>query len=133
MEERDVFLNQFRGESIGNTSPQSSADELFQNEVLRPILKLQNDLLIASFLNYLVKNKIDFDSLSNEKKMIVIDNSIQKDIKFRNALKGIIIGLFTIDEYRRYIQNSSSLNKRMMGILIERIKSQIVLFENNEI
>ena len=52
-----------------------------------------------------------------------------KDIKFRNALKGMIIGLFTIDEYAKYINNSSSLNKRMMGMLIERLKSQIQLFE----
>jgi hypothetical protein len=60
--------------------------------------------------------------------MAIIENSIQKDIKFRNALKGIIIGLFTLDEYALYIQNSSNLNKRMMGMLVERLKSQVQLF-----
>jgi len=129
MEQRDAFLKEFRGKPIGSVSSQSSFDELFQNEVLRPILKLQNDLFIASFINYLGKNKINFNTHSIEKKMTVIENAIQKDIKFRNALKGIIIGLFTIDEYKQYIQNSSSLNKRMMGMLIERLKSQILLFE----
>jgi hypothetical protein len=55
---------------------------------------------------------------------------IQKDIKFRNALKGIIIGLFTVEEYSNYIKNSSSLNKRMMTLLIERYRSQIQLLTN---
>ena len=129
MDQRDAFLKKFRGETIGTVTHQSSSDELFQNEVLRPILKLQNDLFIASFINHLGKNRIDFNSFSVEKKMATIENSIQKDIKFRNALKGMIIALFTIDEYELYIKNSSSLNKRMMGMLIERLKSQLRLIE----
>jgi len=128
MSQRDVFLKEFRGQTIGTVSNQSSTDELFQNEVLRPILKLQNDIFVQSFLNYLSKNKIDFSSFAIEKKMTMIENSIQKDIKFRNALKGMIIGLFTAEEYEQYIKNSSSLNKRMMGMLIERLKSQVQLF-----
>lgn len=131
MSQRDIFLKEFRGETIGTISSQSSSDELFQNEVLRPILKLQNELFIASFLNNMSKNKIDFNSFSIEKKMAMIENSIQKDIKFRNAMKGIIIGVFTLDEYSIYINNSSSLNKRMMGMLIERLKNQLQLFEVN--
>lgn len=129
MDQRDVFLKEFRGEIIGTISEQSSSDELFQNQVLRPILKLQNDLFVAVFINYLVKNRIDFNTFSIEKKLATIENSIQKDIKFRNALKGMVIALFTIDEYTIYIKNSSSLNKRMMGMLIERLKSQVQLFE----
>ena len=131
MNQRDVFLKEFRGQTIGNVTNQSSKEELFQNEVLRPILKLQNDLFVASFINHLTKNKIDFNTHSIEKKLIIIENAIQKDIKFRNALKGTIIGLFTTDEYAIYIKNSSSLNKRMMGMLIERLKSQVQLFEFN--
>lgn len=129
MSQRDVFLKEFRGETIGTISNQSSTDELFQNEVLRPILKLQNDIFVSSFKNYISKNKADFYSQTVEKKLGIIENSIQKDIKFRNALKGMIIGLFTVEEYELYIKNSSSLNKRMMSMLIERLKSQVQLFE----
>lgn len=131
MTQRDVFLKEFRGQTIGAVSDQSSTEELFQNEVLRPILKLQNDLFVSSFMNHLTKNKIDFNTHSIEKKLVIIENAIQKDIKFRNALKGMIIGLFTTIEYSIYIKNSSSLNKRMMGMLIERLKSQVQLFEFN--
>ncbi|MFV8392138.1 glyoxalase [Flavobacterium sp. LB2P6] len=132
MNERDTFLKEFRGQKIGSVTTQSSTEESFQNEVLRPILKLQNDLFIASFLNYVAKNKADFYTHTVERKLSVIENAIQKDIKFRNVLKGMIIALFTLDEYGVYIKNSSNINKRMMSMLIERLKSQVQLFELNE-
>lgn len=129
MSTRDQFIREFRGEMLGTINSQSSADEFFQNETLRPILKLQNDLFIEVFRNYIAKSKTDFYHFSMEKKLQFIENSIQRDIKFRNSLKGIVIGLFTVEEYSRYIQNSSDLNKRMMSLLIERLKSQVILFE----
>jgi hypothetical protein len=79
--------------------------------------------------NQISKHKNEFYSFPVEKKLAYIEHIIKNDLKFRNSLKGIIIGLFTIEEYADYIQNSSSLNKRMMNMLIERIKSQIQLFE----
>ena len=129
MSKRDQFIREFRGEMLGTINSQSSADEFFQNETLRPILKLQNDIFIEVFRNYIAKSKTDFYRFNMEKKLQFIENSIQRDIKFRNSLKGIVIGLFTVEEYSRYIQNSSDLNKRMMSLLIERMKNQVLLFE----
>ena len=129
MKTKDESLLEIRGASIGTISENSSAEEKFQNQTLRPILKLQNDLFLEVFRNYATKQKGVFFTLNPEKKMQYIENVIQKDIKFRNSLKGIIIGLFTISEYKEYIQNSSNLNKRMMNLLIERLKSQVLLLE----
>ncbi|WP_417195075.1 glyoxalase [Bizionia sp.] len=106
-----------------------SLDERFQNTTLRPVIKFQNDLLIEVFKNYANKHKGIFYDFSIEKQLDYIENAIQKDIKFRNALKGIIIGQFTVDEYHYYITNSSALNKRMMNIVKERLISNIQLFE----
>lgn len=132
MSTRDLYITENRGEALGIVTEQSSAEERFQNNTMRPILKLQNDLFIEVFKNYISKHKNDFYSYSTEKKLGFIENCIQKDIKFRNSLKGIVIGLFTIDEYMEYIQNSSNLNKRMMNMLIDRLKNQVLLFENVE-
>lgn len=131
MANRDELLLNFRGEPIGVTFENSSMEELFQNKTLRPILKLQNDLFIEVFINYAIKQKNVIFTLSPEKKLGYIENVIQRDIKFRNSLKGMIIALFTVDEYKEYIKNSSNLNKRMMNLLIERLKSQVLLLENN--
>ncbi len=109
--------------------PGMSEEEHFQNSTLRPVIKLQNDLLIAAFRNYAIKHKGYFFELSSEKKMSFIENAIQKDIKFRNSLKGMVIGAFTLEEYEAYIRNSSSLNKRMMNMVIERLKDQLLRLE----
>ena len=129
MEARDTQVLKLRGESYGTINNQSSLEESFQNKTLRPILKMQNDLLIQVFINYAVKQKNVFFSLTPEKKMKYIENVIQRDIKFRNSLKGIIIALFTLEEYAEYIRISSSLNKRMMNMLVERLKSQLQVIE----
>ena len=109
--------------------PNMSDDERFQNETIRPILKLQNPLFILVFKNYIEKRKRVFYDLSLDKKMIYIESSIVKDQNFHNSLKGIIIGHFTVAEYRQYILHFSSLNKRMMNMLIKRLQNQIEVFD----
>ena len=106
-----------------------STEERFQNETLCPILKLQNPLFLAVFQNYIEKRKGVFYDLGLEKKLAYIENSLIKDQKFRNSIKGMVLGQFTLEEYSRYSHNSSALNKRMMNMVIERFKDQVQLFE----
>ena len=106
-----------------------SADERFQNETLRPILKLQNPLFLVVFSNYIEKCKGVFYSLNLKKRLSYIENSLIKDQKFRNSVKGMVLGQFTVAEYKHYMLNSSALNKRMMQMVIERLKDQVQLFE----
>lgn len=110
-----------------------SSDELFQNKTLRPIIKMQHDLFMAVFKNYIKKHKNVFYELSHTKQLSYIENAIHKDMKFRNSLKGMIIGQFTEEEYTLYIQNSSALNKRMMNIVKERLIDSIQEFTKPEV
>ena len=109
-------------------SSQITDEESFQNDTLRPIIKLQSPVLIETYRNYIIKHKYVFYELSNEKKLDYIENSINKNQKFRNLLKGMIIGLFTIEEYHIYKKNSSSLNKRMMNIILKRLQDNLQIF-----
>lgn len=132
MKTRDFSLIELRPEiASAKILPNMGADEYFQNKTLRPIIKLQNDLLIEVFKNYIKKNKNRFYEIDVEKRLLFIENVIQKDIKFRNSLKGIILGQFTTDEYMDYIENSSALNKRMMKLVVRRIQDQVQLLEPN--
>ena len=134
MPTRDFNLKSIRPEILSASIHENmSNDERFQNLVLRPVIKLQNDLLIEVFKNYIVKHKSVFYALSLEKRIDYIENAIQKDMKFRNSLKGMIIGQFTLEEYLLYIKNSSALNKRMMNIVKDNLLSNIQLFENPEL
>jgi NDP-sugar pyrophosphorylase family protein len=110
-----------------HTFDSMSDDERFQNETLRPVLKLQNPLLLATFVNYATKHKGVFFDIPTDKQLAYIENAVHKDQKFRNALKGMIIGQFTVEEYNIYTQNSSQLNKRMMSLVITRLQDKLQL------
>ena len=131
MDTRSEALKAIRPEiKLALGRQESSDEEYFQNYTLRPIIKFQNELLLSAFKNYAVKHKGYFFSLNPEKQFNYIENAIQKDIKFRNSLKGMIIGQFTVTEYEHYILNSSRLNKRMMGMVVERLKSQLQILQD---
>ncbi|WP_242204716.1 glyoxalase [Aestuariivivens insulae] len=133
MNTRDLKLKQARPDFLTTTiNDNMSSDERFQNLVLRPVIKLQNDLFIAVFRNYVAKHKSVFYGLTLQKRVDYIENAIHKDMKFRNSLKGMVIGQFTLEEYSIYIENSSALNKRMMNIVKESLLSNMQLFESPE-
>ncbi len=106
-----------------------SLEEFFQNTTLRPIVKLQNPLLIVVFRNYITKRKNVFYNLTIDKKQHYIENALQKDMNFSNSIKGMVIGQFTVEEYETYSTHTSALNKRIINLIKERLVSQIQLFE----
>ena len=125
MNTRNHLILAIRGEQLGEVMSTTLSEEVFQNKILRPILKFQNDLLLDVLRNYIQKHNRHFNDLSVDKKMSFIESAVQKDIKFRNSLKGFVLGLFTQEEYQEYIKNSSQLNKRMMNLVLERFISQV--------
>ena len=128
MTDRSINLNNIRPViSSALVHDNMSSDERFQNVTLRPVIKLQNELFIEVFKNYVDKHKNVFYELSLPKQLDYIENAIHKDMKFRNSLKGMVIGQFTIEEYAIYIKNSSALNKRMMDLVKERLIDRIQL------
>lgn len=107
-------------------------EEAFQNRTLRPIAKFQNDLLIEVFKIYINYRKNKFYTLNLENKLKYIEDAVKKDSKLRRQLQGIFIGLFSIEEYHKYSKNYKAFNKRINNLCIERLKSNILLFEKEE-
>ena len=102
-----------------------SALELFQNQTLRPVIKMQHDLLIASFNAYKAKRKIDFSSLTDQKKRSKSKAVFVKDINHKNLTLGFIIGAFSLEEFAYYSLNASELNKRIIEIVIQRVQDSL--------
>ena len=99
--------------------------EYFQNITLRPIIKMQHDLLILSLKNYLKKRKIVVLSLSDVQKTNTINSIINKDISFRNICLGFIIGHFSSEEYIYYVNHSSEIHKRIIRIIQKRYQDSL--------
>ncbi len=104
---------------------QTSPEERFQNLTLRPIIKLQHPILIEIFKQYITRTKTKFSELSDHQRVIFIDKTFNKDTKFKNELKGVILGQMTVEEYQIYAQNANAFNKRMTNMLAQRIKDSI--------
>ena len=132
MSSRDSYLKSLRPDILTKTiKTEMSSEEYFQNKVLRPIIKFQNELLIAVFLQFCTKYKNVFFDLSTEKKILYIESSITKDSKLRSSFRDLIIALFSVEEYSEYLKNASALNKRMTGIIKERLISHVQLLSES--
>lgn len=128
---RDEQLKSIRPEIPNAEIKATTADmERFQNMTLRPIAKFQNDLLLAIFSNYIIKYKNAFHQLNQDEKLNYIENSVKKDSKFKNLIRGLFLGHFTSEEYEFYSENASSVNKRIINLIKERLQSQMQYFES---
>jgi hypothetical protein len=119
-------MSKIRPELVNLVNENTTDVEKFQNEVLRPIIKMKHHLLIVFFENYLQKRKIDFNALSEEKKKLKIKSIFEKDINFKSLILGIVFGDFSVDEYLSYTQSSSEFNKRVLQIIIQRLQDSIL-------
>ena len=108
-----------------NSIENKSKEEQFQNEVLRPIIKMQHDLLLLFFQQQTLKKKVSFAELSDVKKKALIVEIFKNDSQFKIEVRGLIIGHFTTEEYRVYQEISTDSNKRIMTMIKERLLSTI--------
>jgi|TARA_B100000795_G_C22780888_1_gene432223 hypothetical protein len=103
-----------------------SKEEQFQNEVLRPIIKFQHELILLIFNTYLQNKKIDLESISSEKRYDRITSFFQNDRDLVSELKWVIVAYFTSVEYQNYNSMKSDINKRLVQIIKERILSVVL-------
>ena len=103
--------------------------ERFQNQVIRPIIKMQNNLLNVFFKNYIRNRKIEFDRLKSEDQENKIKTILTKDINFKNVLIGSIIGHFDENEIEIYLKSTSELNKRIIQIVKQRLLDNYITQE----
>ena len=100
-------------------------EELFQNEVLRPILKFQNPLIIDFFIHQCILYKSLYFRLEIDEKTQYINQLLLKNQNVRNTYIGILVGAMTSDEFKIYLSNKNHFNKRILDMISKRLKDQI--------
>jgi hypothetical protein len=105
-----------------------SAAERFQNTTLRQICKLQHDLLKQVFANYIVKRKNAYFKLGDQQRLDYIKHSVDKDLRFRSLLVGIIAGHFTLEEWEVYLSDENEHRKRLTNLVVQRLQSMYLVF-----
>lgn len=104
---------------------ESSPAEQYQNEVLRPILKAQNELILAVFGHYVGKKKVNFEKMNATEQLEYVQNALRKDQALRNFFVGLIVGQLTAEQWQSYAPLDDELNRRVVNMLIKRIQSQL--------
>lgn len=105
------------------SSELTSEIEKFQNQCLRPILKFQNEVYVALFDLYAIKQKMELATITREKRRLFIEQSLQKDVALKNMMIGITIGLLSNTEIKTYVAESKELNRRIITMVIKRLES----------
>lgn len=105
--------------------------EMFQNQVLRPILKFQSEhcckLTIAVCLNLAP----DFIDLKSNKREQLVAKVLQGDQPTRSQLIGMILGMMEVDQLEYFIENRKELTMRIHKMLAKRILDQFSLYVPN--
>lgn len=109
-------------------SEETSREEKFQNETLRPILKLQQPLFVQLFKGYIKLKKNRYYIIPLEKQSTYLTEVLCSDARVRSELLGVVIGQFTLAELEIYQQNINAFNRRIMNMLKERILSSKTAF-----
>ena len=103
------------------TQPGALPAEAFQNDTLRPALKLQHDLIVAAWHRYAARNKGTFYRLDRPAQPDFIRHALQTNRELRSFLLGLVCGVMTEGEWAAFRQNERELARRVYAMVAERL------------
>ena len=101
-------------------------EELFQNMVLRPVIKMEHDILILRVQSYFLSKKVVFHMMDKKKRINAIESAFQNDNPFKKEIQGMILGQLTIEEFKTYLKSERSMNKRIIQMVRNRMLDSIL-------
>ena len=96
----------------------------FLHATLRPVLKLQNELLLAVVTDFVRDHHIVLLPTDQQHQLAEL---ISRNTKLRYTLVGLITGVFTSDEYALYRQHRAELNRRLLELAQRRVLDQAAI------
>ena len=103
------------------TEGELKEEELFQNMVLRPVVKMQHDLLIMRLKSHFRSKRVLFNVMDNKKRTEVVIQAFQSDLNLKKEIQGMITGQLSLVEFQQYLKSERSLNKRIIQMVRNRM------------
>ncbi|TAE26607.1 MAG: hypothetical protein EAZ92_10600 [Candidatus Kapaibacterium sp.] len=99
------------------------SQEFFLHTVLRPILKLQDPVLVSLCVLFLAKYRSTFLQKSRAEQEAFLTTSMKKDTALRSLLIGVCVGQFTTEEmeYYSHSEHQAEMNKRIIELAARRV------------
>ena len=108
------------------TSGELKEEELFQNIVLRPVIKMQHDVLILRVKNYFTSKRVMFNVMDKKKRAMAIEKAFLGDNAFKKEIQGMILGQLDTSEYQHYLKYERTMNKRIIQMVRNRMLDSIL-------
>jgi len=124
MDRKDALLS-LRPELAISIKDDKNPIESFMHTTLRPILKFQNELILASIRNEPHFDQLKLENITEEQCRSLIKVFFQKKSGLRAKLVGLIQGLFTEEELKFYFEQRKELDRRITEMLVTRFVSQL--------
>ena len=96
----------------------------FLHATLRPVLKLQNDLLLVAVADFVLDHHIPLAAASDTDRQRLLAELLGRNTKLRYTVVGLITGLFTAEESAFYRPHRPELNRRLLDLARQRVLDQ---------
>ncbi len=109
------------GQPAAIPTPATVAD--FQHQVLRPLLKLQNSLLLATVADFAADYHLPLATADPTEAARLLTGLLARNTRLRATVVGLVAGHFTTEELDFYRQHRPELNRRLLDLAEERVMS----------
>ena len=99
--------------------------ERFQNETLRPILKLLNPTILRLVAARLGRYGVGFADMDRADQRDRLRNLLKEDERLKHTLFGAIIGHLTVEELATYLEYKDEVRRRTVPMFLARAQDQI--------
>jgi hypothetical protein len=103
-------------------TPSTVAD--FQHQVLRPLLKLQHLVLLATVADFIHDYRLPL-ARPNAELSAALTELLARNARLRATLTGLVVGHFTQAELAFYRPHRSELNRRLLDLAQQRVLNSL--------
>ena len=109
------------GQPAAIPTPTTVAD--FLHQVLRPVLKFQHEVLLATVVDFAHDYHLPLATASPAEAAQMLTELLARNTRLRATLVGLAVGLLTGPELAFYRQHRAELNRRLLDLATERVRS----------
>jgi hypothetical protein len=111
------------GQPAAIPTPDSVAE--FQQQVLRPILKLQHAVLLATVADFALDYRLPLATAAPTEAHRLLTELLGRNARLRATVAGLAVGMLTQPELAFYRQHRSELTRRLLDLAEQRVLSSL--------
>ncbi|QKG54316.1 hypothetical protein [Hymenobacter sp. BRD67] len=111
------------GQPAAIPTPATVAD--FQQQVLRPLLKLQQPVLLAAVADVALDYRLPLATANATEASRLLGELLARHTRLRAGIIGLVTGQLTLAELAFYRRHRNELNRRLLDLAQQRVLSSV--------